>query len=154
MYADRETAAMKHAIDETNRRRKLQEAYNKEHGLTPATVSKAIFDMSPTSGSRDYFAVSKSGGANSKDPASSATEPESVVDRIEAVRQDMFTAAENLEFEKAARLRDELRNLVAEAGEGELTEPRLPTKRTSRGRSAKSARAATRGRAVPRNRSR
>src|SRR5438093_806032 len=61
MYADRETAAMKHAMDETNRRRALQEKYNVAHGITPATVVKAILDFSPTSGSRDYYAVPKNG---------------------------------------------------------------------------------------------
>ena len=113
MYADRETAAMKLAIGETNRRRIIQEAYNVEHGITPTTVIKAIMDFSPTSGNRDYYAIPKG-------PAKGATargETVDLVDQIEAVRQEMFAAAENLEFEKAARLRDQLRVLKGE-GDG------------------------------------
>ena len=113
MYADRETAAMKLAIGETNRRRIIQEAYNVEHGITPTTVIKAIMDFSPTSGNRDYYAIPKG-------PAKGAVargETIDLVDQIEAVRQEMFAAAENLEFEKAARLRDQLRILKGE-GDG------------------------------------
>jgi excinuclease ABC subunit B len=112
MYADRETDAMKRAIGETNRRREIQRAYNTEHGITPATVVKAILDMSPTSGARDYYAVpkgpSKGGNAGAGDV--------DLVDQIESLRQEMFAAAENLEFEKAARLRDQLRAFKAEHG--------------------------------------
>jgi excinuclease ABC subunit B len=113
MYADRVTAAMKHAMDETNRRRELQHAYNEEHGITPATVVKAILDLSPTSGTRDYYAVPKIG------PAGGARdEAIDISDRIEELRQEMFAAAENLEFEKAARIRDQLRLLKGESGAG------------------------------------
>jgi len=112
MYADRETEAMKRAIGETNRRRAIQAAYNKEHGITPATVVKAILDMSPTSGTRDYYAVPK-GPRAGQAPARDALD---VVDQLEALRQEMYAAAENLEFEKAARLRDQIRMLKADQG--------------------------------------
>ena len=113
MYADRETESMKRAIQETNRRRALQKAYNEAHGITPATVTKAILDLSPTSGSRDYYAVPKNVGAPT-DKAASISSSVDLAERIEALRQEMFLAAENLEFEKAARLRDQLRILKGE----------------------------------------
>ncbi len=129
MYADRETAAIRHALSETNRRRTLQHAYNEEHGITPATVKKAILDMSPTSGARDYYAVPK-GGASADAAGSSDVD---VAERIEAIRQEMFVAAEKLEFEKAARLRDELRRLQGDAGEPVRSAPKTKAK-ASRGR--------------------
>jgi excinuclease ABC subunit B len=106
MYGDRVTDAMKRAIEETERRRALQEAYNTEHGITPATVKKAIMDLSPAAGGRDYYAIPKGG----KKEALPGAELD-VVDRIEALRQEMFAAAEALDFERAARLRDELRRI-------------------------------------------
>ncbi|UQA61812.1 excinuclease ABC subunit UvrB [Polyangium aurulentum] len=112
MYADRETEAMRRAIQETNRRRERQEAYNIEHNITPATVTKAILDLSPTSGGRDYYAVPKGrNAANAKGPADPAMD---AAERLEALRQEMFAAAESLEFEKAARLRDQIRMLKGE----------------------------------------
>ena len=115
MYADRVTPAMKFAMDETTRRRALQHAYNEEHGITPATVVKAIFDMSPTSGARDYYAIPRRPGPAARAGAGAAREAADLADRIEAIRQEMFAAAENLEFEKAARLRDQLRLLKGDA---------------------------------------
>src|SRR6185436_15664216 len=97
MYADRETDAMRYAISETNRRREIQTAYNTEHGITPATVVKAILDMSPTSGARDYYAVPKGGSAAGGD--GHGDDAMDMTDRIEAIRQEMFAAAENLDFE-------------------------------------------------------
>ena len=86
------------------------EAYNKEHGITPATVKKAILDLSPTSGTRDYYAVPK---GPAKPAAEAARAAMDLVDQIDAIRQEMFAAAENLQFETAARLRDELKKLQA-----------------------------------------
>jgi excinuclease ABC subunit B len=125
MYADRTTAAMKHAIDETNRRRALQHAYNEANGITPATVVKAILDLSPTSGTRDYYAVSRASAGGADGAANARTDTVDLADRIEALRQEMFAAAENLEFEKAARLRDQLRLLKGDAdvAAGASTEP-------------------------------
>src|SRR6185436_17282807 len=90
MFADRETDAIRFATAETNRRRALQSAYNVEHGITPATVVKAILDMSPTSGARDYYAVPKL----PKDGGAGATEVD-ISERIEELRLEMFAAAEN-----------------------------------------------------------
>src|SRR5689334_4018593 len=102
MYADKITAAMKRAIDETDRRRAKQRAYNTEHGITPATIIKAILDLSPTSGARDYFAVPKQ--KVDLDQASGGPTGEDLVEVIESLRQEMFAAAEALDFEKAARI--------------------------------------------------
>jgi excinuclease ABC subunit B len=130
MYADRETDSMRRAIQETNRRRAIQKAYNEEHGITPTTVIKAIFDMSPTSGTRDYYAVPKN-AAGAMDKAAAALANVDLSERIEALRQEMFLAAENLEFEKAARLRDQLRLLKGEltdGGDAQTAEPARKTK--------------------------
>jgi excinuclease ABC subunit B len=106
MYADHMTAAMKHAIEETDRRRKIQEAYNLEHGITPATVVRAVMNINPAAGTTDYYAVPKT--PKGKNPLDADVDPS---EKIQALRLEMFEAAENLEFEKAARLRDQLKRL-------------------------------------------
>ncbi len=114
MYADHMTPAMKNAIDETNRRRTIQEKYNTEHGIIPATVIRAILNVNPAAGTTDYYDVPRSRGGAGPARAGKNAE-ETLADRITELRAAMFAAAENLEFEKAARMRDELRAL--EAGE-------------------------------------
>src|SRR5580692_1619537 len=114
MYADSVTPAMKHAIGETGRRGTAQGLYNEKHGIIPQTVVRAIMNMNPASGTIDYLNVPKlpkgvsaaAGGGGGIDPQ----------ERIAAMRLEMFTAAENLDFEKAARLRDELKKLEALVG--------------------------------------
>jgi excinuclease ABC subunit B len=112
MYGDRETDAMKQAIGETNRRRALQESYNIAHGITPATIKRAIFDINPASGTTDYYAVPRKRGAAAEAHAGENGDTD-LAERIQALRQEMFAAAENLQFETAARLRDELKKLQA-----------------------------------------
>jgi excinuclease ABC subunit B len=132
MYADRVTDAMKLAMDETERRRKLQKEYNDEHGITPATVKRAIMELSPSGGQNDYYAVPKGHGSG-KAPAGGGKRPErkgaaageseapqDIAERLLELRQEMFAAAENLQFETAARLRDEIKKLQALNG-GEAT---------------------------------
>jgi len=111
MYADHVTPAMKQAMEETGRRRTLQGVYNEAHGITPTTILRAVMNINPAAGTIDYFAVPKlPKGAVS--PAASVD----IGERIQALRLEMFTAAENLEFEKAARLRDELKRIEGMAG--------------------------------------
>lgn len=136
MYADRITDAMHFAITETNRRRALQRAYNEEHGITPATVEKAILDMSPTSGSHDYYAVPK---ATPKAASAEIANAEDLAERIEELRQEMFAAAENLDFERAARLRDQIRALRGDTRtDTESASASTSTAHTGRNKSSKS----------------
>jgi excinuclease ABC subunit B len=107
MYADRITGSMERALGETNRRRAKQIAYNQEHGITPETVKKNVEDVlaglykGDTDQSRVTARIDKPlHGGNL----------EAVLDGL---RSDMRKAAENLEFEEAARLRDEVKRLEA-----------------------------------------
>ena len=113
LYADQMTDSMKAAIGETDRRRSIQRKYNEENGITPATVIRAISSLNPAAGTVDYFPIPKS-----KAPGESGIAPrprEIDPARIESLRAEMLIAAENLDFEKASRLRDEL--LRAESGD-------------------------------------
>ncbi len=112
MYADRVTAAMKRAMDETERRRVIQTAYNAQHGIVPTTVVRAVMSMNPASGTNDYYDVprTKAGGGGG---AHGEVDPG---ERLRELRSEMFIAAESLEFEKAARLRDQIKRLESEGG--------------------------------------
>ena len=101
MYADTITDSMKTAIDETNRRRKLQQAYNEEHGITPQTIRKAV---------RDLISISKKAA---KEDMVFAKDPESMSKKeleklIKDVTKKMQRAAAELDFETAAVLRDQM----------------------------------------------
>jgi len=113
MYADSITAAMKGAIEETARRRELQEKYNTERGIVPATIVRAVMNINPAAGTTDYYEVPKI--PRSKGGAAASGAPD-ITEQIRALRTEMFTAAENLEFERAAKLRDELKKLEKLAG--------------------------------------
>ncbi len=104
MYADKVTDAMRHAIDETERRRALQAAYNEAHGITPETVKKAVMEMDASTGGGDWSSVPKQRPAEDLDP-------DTIPDTVERLRSEMLLAAEQLEFERAAELRDEIRVL-------------------------------------------
>ena len=104
MYADVMTDSMRRAIGETERRRKLQQAYNEEHGITPQTIKKAV---------RDLIAVSK---AIAETEDQFAKDPESMTQKelagvIKKVEKQMRAAAADLNFEQAAILRDKLLEL-------------------------------------------
>ena len=109
MYADRVTASMKVAIEETDRRRAIQAKYNKAHKITPKTVQRAILDMRGSVYEADYVDL----GAKAADKAAKykVDEPSEIRDIIEKMRKEMHAAADDLDFEKAADLRDKIKEL-------------------------------------------
>jgi excinuclease ABC subunit B len=111
MYADKQTEAIKEALDETNRRRAVQLAYNEEHGIVPETIAKGVSDIaellqleSPTVPTRRRRGATKVEGM-------SREELEKLVVTLE---EEMYLAAEELRFEYAAKLRDEVKDLRRE----------------------------------------
>jgi excinuclease ABC subunit B len=111
MYADKQTEAIKEALDETNRRRVVQLAYNEEHGIVPETIAKGVSDIaellqleSPTVPTRRRRGATKVEGM-------SREELEKLVVTLE---EEMYLAAEELRFEYAAKLRDEVKDLRRE----------------------------------------
>jgi excinuclease ABC subunit B len=110
-YADRETAAMKSTIAETDRRREIQVAYNEQHGITPATVAKqvgALADMVPT-GSK--LPTSRKAIKAERERELAALSPEEIHDQVALLEEEMLREAEELHFERAAELRDEIKSL-------------------------------------------
>ncbi len=113
MYADKQTEAIKDSLDETNRRRAIQVAYNEEHGITPETILKGVSDiaefLSFESPHVPAHARRRRGG--SKVEGMDRSELEKLVVTLE---EEMFAAAEELRFEYAAKLRDEIKDLRRE----------------------------------------
>jgi excinuclease ABC subunit B len=112
MYADKETAAMKAALGETDRRREIQRAYNEEHGITPETIVKGISDIAE-------FLMSDSKVPKSRrrrQRAAAAMDPAEIERTIVELEEEMLVAAEDLRFEYAAKLRDEIRDLKRQLG--------------------------------------
>ncbi len=108
MYADSETDSMRAALDEMTRRRKRQNEYNREHGITPASIVKSIDDMLSSVYDRDYVTPAETA------PERTFHSREERDRHIAALEAEMRAAAENLEFERAAALRDEVRALRKE----------------------------------------
>ncbi len=130
LYADSVTGSMQHAIDETTRRREKQEAYNAANGITPQTVRKNIESILDSVFERaDHVTVPAGvgyGGVGEDDQDAFAHNPASLQKRIAQMRDQMHKAASDLEFEEAARLRDEVKRLEAlDLGlTGTITTPR------------------------------
>ena len=104
MYADGMTDSMKYAIGETDRRRAIQEAYNREHGITPASIVKSIDEVMSSVYERDYVTVA----TDERDAFRTQAELDA---HVADLRTQMKAAAANLEFEKAASLRDRIKQL-------------------------------------------
>jgi excinuclease ABC subunit B len=109
MYADAVTDSMRQAINETERRRAIQEAYNLEHGITPASIVKGIDDVLSSVYERDYVTIPV---VRDEEVEQFRTQAE-LDARIATLEAEMKAAAANLEFEKAAAVRDRLKALRA-----------------------------------------
>ncbi|MEA2361526.1 MAG: excinuclease subunit [Thermoleophilaceae bacterium] len=117
MYADKETAAMRRAIEETDRRRAIQVAYNEEHGITPATIQKGISDIS------DFLMMESKvpAGRGRRRQDTEGMTAEELRRTIVELEEEMLAAADDLRFEYAAKLRDEIKSLRRELAEAEAS---------------------------------
>ena len=138
LYGDKVTEAMKNAMDETARRRQIQEAYNTEHGITPRTVSKNIADGIESDLKAHREATEKVG---EKEDTVYITE-----EYIAELEKEMLTAAEELDFERAASIRDRIGKMQDSIGKplSEVTSSSSSSGRKGRGRKKR------RGAKVPR----
>jgi excinuclease ABC subunit B len=109
LYADRQTDSIRDTIAETDRRREIQARYNEEHGITPRTVVKRISSLRDSIWEADYVTVPRR-----EEPGELEVPPHELAAHIEALREEMQRAARDLEYERAAELRDRIRTLEAE----------------------------------------
>ena len=115
LYADTITGSMQRAMGETQRRRDIQLAYNKEHGLTPTTIQKSVMDV--MEGARadttdfGYKMGRKKRGAEEAAPNLRMLSPEQIVREIKRLEAQMYKHARNLEFEEAAKIRDTIERM-------------------------------------------
>ena len=106
MYADTITPSMQVALDETSRRRKIQEAYNKDHGITPKTIVKGVREVINT-------AIAAEDSLDFKELVDTDNEftKDEINEMIDALKPEMYRAAEELDFERAAEIRDKIKDL-------------------------------------------
>jgi excinuclease ABC subunit B len=131
MYADKETAAMRAAIDETDRRREIQREYNLRHGITPETIVKGISDIAEFLQSDSKVPRSR----RRRRTTGTGMPPAEIEKTIVELEEEMLEAAEDLRFEYAAKLRDEIRDLKRELDQAiaELDDSR-PAQKSDAGR--------------------
>jgi excinuclease ABC subunit B len=111
MYADKQTESITQALDETNRRRTIQLAYNEEHGLTPVSISKGVSDIAEFLQLNAPHVPGRRRRGSKKVEGMDRNELEKLVITLE---EEMYVAAEELRFEYAAKLRDEIKDLRRE----------------------------------------
>jgi excinuclease ABC subunit B len=108
LYADQQTRSIRETLSETNRRRETQERYNAEHGITPTTIVKRISDMRDSVWEKGYGSESEEANPESRIPL------HEIPALIESLQREMREAARELEFERAADLRDRIQELESE----------------------------------------
>ncbi|MCR5762016.1 MAG: excinuclease ABC subunit B [Treponema sp.] len=109
MYADRMSDAMKEALEETKRRRKIQEAYNKEHNITPKTISKAVEDI--LEHKKEEAAETAGVEINAIKKSANMFVPAQRHKLIEILKKEMMEAADRLDYEQAAAIRDQIMDI-------------------------------------------
>jgi len=115
LYADSITGSMQRAMEETQRRREKQQAFNREHGITPRSIVKSVQDVmeGARADTTDFgFKMGrKKRGAEEAAPNLALLKPEQIVREIKRLEAEMYKRARNLEFEEAARLRDAIEKM-------------------------------------------
>ena len=104
-YADKITDSMKSVIDESNRRRRVQEEYNRKHNIEPKTITKTIEQIMQTTSVADVYSEKIRVARDREEIYRRKLDDQEL---IELLRKEMLKAADNLEFEKAAKIRDEI----------------------------------------------
>lgn len=132
LYADVVTGSMQRAMDETTRRREVQLQYNEEHGITPRGIEKAVNDVMEAGESSSDKRRGRRGAKTDKKPTVSAMSATEAAKRMKQLEKEMYECARNLEFERAAQLRDELEEVRAAVFKegGELPATSTPKKRS------------------------
>ncbi len=119
LYADTLTGSMQRAMDETSRRREVQENYNIEHGITPTGIKKAVHDVMEAGGSGNDKRRGQQGSKDtSAQPDIIGLSMDDATKRMKQLEKQMYDCARNLEFETAAQLRDELEHIRANVFKG------------------------------------
>jgi len=113
LYADKITGSMQRAIDETVRRRIKQTAYNEQHGITPKTIRKAVADIMEGARAGAPMSPKRYARVAEEEAEYAAMSPHQMAKRIKALEKEMYLHARDLEFEAAARVRDQIRELQA-----------------------------------------
>jgi excinuclease ABC subunit B len=111
LYADRITGSMRRAIDETDRRREKQQAYNRTHGITPRGIEKAVTDVMEGAVVKEHAGAREFARVAEEIARYGRLSPEQLSREVGKLEQQMYEHARNLEFEEAAHLRDEIRRM-------------------------------------------
>lgn len=114
LYADSVTGSMRRAMDETERRRKKQIAYNEQHGITPKTIRKAVADIMEGARIGAPMSPRKYAKVAEQEVEYALLTPKQMANRIRDLEKEMYRHAKDLEFEQAARVRDQIRQLQSQ----------------------------------------